>query len=78
MAEVNCARCGKKTEGLDAAPLPGEVGRAVLERTCAGCWEEWLGAQVIMINEWQLSPANPEHFDRLVSEMKTYLVLGGV
>ena len=44
--------------------------------TCRACWEEWLGAQVIVINERSLSPAKPEHYDILVGEMRTFLGLG--
>ncbi|MHC4428259.1 MAG: Fe(2+)-trafficking protein [Planctomycetota bacterium] len=76
MAEVSCARCGSTAPGLPQTPLPGEAGSAVLERTCAACWQEWLGMQVQLINEWQLSPADPEHFERLVREMRTFLGLG--
>jgi Fe-S cluster biosynthesis and repair protein YggX len=56
--------------------MPGETGRAVLEGTCSACWQEWLGMQVKLINEWQLSPAVPEHFEHLVREMRTFLGLG--
>jgi Fe-S cluster biosynthesis and repair protein YggX len=51
------------------------VGREVEEKTCSSCWKDWLGAQVILINELGLSPANPEHYQRLVGEMRTYLKL---
>lgn len=45
------------------------------DHVCAACWKEWLGAQVILINEQGLSPANPEHFGFLVEQMKTFLNL---
>ncbi len=75
VAQVSCSRCGSTAPGLAGAPLPGPVGRAVLDHACAACWKEWLGAQVILINEQGLSPANPEHFDFLVEQMKTFLNL---
>ena len=77
MAQVSCARCGSTAEGLETAPLPGEVGERVLASTCRACWDEWLGAQVILINERSLSPADPEHYATLVGEMTTYLRLDG-
>ena len=75
MASVQCSRCGSTAPGLDRAPLPGPAGQAVLEQTCKACWDEWLPAQVILINEKTLTPANPEHFDYLIGEMKTFLNL---
>ena len=75
MADVHCSRCGSTIPELDTAPLPGEPGRRVLEQTCAACWKEWMGAQVILMNENRLSPGNPEHYDLLVREMTTFLNL---
>ena len=77
MEEVNCSRCGSTAAALDRAPMPGDVGRSVLARICAACWKEWLRAQVVLINEEKMSPADPEHYDRLLEEMKTFLNLRG-
>ena len=75
MSELNCSRCGSTASGLEKAPLPGPVGQAVLSQACAACWREWLGAQVLLINEKSLSPAKAEHFDFLIEQMKTFLNL---
>lgn len=75
MANVRCARCGSDAPGLDRAPIPGPVGRTVLERTCASCWKEWLGMQVKYINEYRLSPLDPKHFEFLVEQAKAFLSL---
>ena len=77
MPQVECSRCKRSAEGLEQTPLPGDVGREVEEKTCAACWKDWLGAQVILINEQSLSPADPEHYQRLVKEMRAYLGLAG-
>ena len=77
MAEVQCSRCGSTAEGLERAPLPGEVGRMVFEQTCGECWKAWLAAQVILMNEHRLSPGDPAHYERLVTEMQTFLALRG-
>ena len=76
MVEVLCARCGSSAEGLGKAPLPGEVGELVRTKTCSACWSEWKGAQVKLLNEYQLTPVNPEHYDFLVKEMRKFLALG--
>ena len=75
MTTVHCTRCGSAAEGLRAAPLPGEVGGLVHSKSCEPCWREWLGEQVKLINENKLSPANPEHYDWLVKEMRSFLRL---
>ncbi len=75
MPQVECSRCKRQADGLDRPPLPGEVGEAVAAQTCEACWKEWLAVQVMLINEHALSPANPEHYKRLVDEMRVFLVL---
>jgi len=75
MAEVSCSRCGSTAPALERAPLPGPAGAAVLAQSCAVCWREWLGMQVKLINENRLTPANSEHFDLLVREMRAFLNL---
>jgi Fe-S cluster biosynthesis and repair protein YggX len=76
MSEVDCARCGSTAAGLDRPPLPGDLGRRVLERTCRPCWDEWLRAQVILINERRLNPAKAEDFEALLVAMTAFLNLG--
>jgi Fe-S cluster biosynthesis and repair protein YggX len=76
LSEVNCARCGNTSPGLDRAPLPGDVGEQVHAKVCASCWQEWLETQVRVINEYQLSPADPKHFEYIVGQMKAFLSLG--
>jgi len=75
MAEVRCSRCGSTAPGLDRPPLPGEPGRLVQRHTCRACWDEWKGTQVKLINEYRLNVVNPDHYDRLVREMRTWLNL---
>jgi len=75
MTDVHCARCGQTRPGLAAAPLPGKSGETVLARTCATCWQEWLGAQVKVINEYRLSPSDPKQFDFLLAQLRAFLNL---
>lgn len=75
MTELHCRRCESKGEGLATAPLPGPPGELVLARTCRSCWGLWRGEQVRLINEYKLSPANPEHYTFLLEQMKAFLKL---
>jgi Fe-S cluster biosynthesis and repair protein YggX len=75
MDRVHCSRCGNDGEVLDRPPLPGVLGERVVRQTCASCWQEWLGAQVILINENRLSGADSRHVDYLLGQMQVFLNL---
>ena len=75
MATVSCTCCGESKDGLEAAPFNDDMGREVFENTCAGCWKNWLGQQVMLINEYQLLPVNPEHAAVLEKNLKAFLKL---
>jgi len=75
MTEVTCSRCGSTAAGLERPPLPGDLGEQVRDQTCTACWKEWLRTQVMFINEYRLSPADPDDYRRLVGEMRTFLNL---
>jgi Fe-S cluster biosynthesis and repair protein YggX len=77
MSQLTCSRCGSTADALENAPLPGEVGLSVQAQTCQACWNEWLSTQVKLINEYRISPVNPEHFEFLIKEMRTFLKLRG-
>jgi Fe-S cluster biosynthesis and repair protein YggX len=77
MADVHCARCDRTAPGLERPPLPGEDGAAVRSRVCADCWKGWLGEQVKLINETRISPADPDGYRFLLTQMRAYLHLAG-
>ena len=73
--QVTCARCGSTTEGLTAQPVPTPLGAEVQARVCPGCWQEWLRAQVILINEYHLTLIDPQARAMLEDQMKQFLHL---
>ena len=75
MGNVQCRRCDSEGQGLASAPLPGSAGEMVLSQTCQGCWDLWRGEQVKLINENKLSPAQTEHYDFLLEQMRSFLKL---
>lgn len=75
MSDVTCTRCGTTRPGLERAPLPGPTGEAVRKQVCAACWREWLGMQVKLINEYRLSPVEAQHFEFLMTQMKSFVNL---
>jgi Fe-S cluster biosynthesis and repair protein YggX len=72
---VTCARCGATTDGLAAAPLPNPLGAEIQARVCPGCWQEWLRAQVILINEHRLTLVDPQARVLLEEQMRQFLHL---
>ena len=57
---VNCVLLKKEAEGLDYAPYPGELGQRVFENVSKEAWQQWLAHQTILINEYRLTPIEPE------------------
>lgn len=75
MATVHCSKCKQDTPALSEAPLPGELGQKVLQHTCEGCWQSWVGQQLMLMNEYRLDPLNDEHGKFLDDEMVKFLAL---
>ncbi len=77
--EIQCARCGK----TGAAPAAGEVtyggalGDEIRSKTCAACWEEWVAAEVMFINELRLNFMDPKSQDILIQQLREFLALDG-
>lgn len=69
---VNCVKLGKEAEGLDNPTYPGELGQRIFENVSKEGWKLWVGQQTILINEYRLSPINPEHRARLEKEMEKF------
>jgi len=75
MATVTCTCCGGSKDGLETPPFNDDLGREILENTCVDCWKAWLNQQVMLINEYQLLPVNPEHGEILERNLKAFLKL---
>ena len=76
MDETRCSRCSSVLSArLERPPIPGPVGARVLERVCPACWREWMEAQVRVINEYRLLPSDPQHYEYLLTQMKSFLNL---
>lgn len=70
---VFCDYEQRETEGLDFVPWPGELGRRVFEHIGRNAWSAWLAHQTMLLNEYRLSPMNPQHRARLEDEMRRFL-----
>ena len=69
---VNCVILGREAEGLDWAPYPGELGQRIFDNVSKEAWQRWLAHQTMLINEYRLTPIEPEARSFLEKEMEKY------
>lgn len=69
---VFCSKLNKEAEGLDFAPVPGELGQKVFNSISKEAWQLWLKRQTTFINEHRLSLADPEARRFLQTEMEKF------
>jgi len=74
---ITCTRCGQSAEPAPAArvPFPAAVKERVVGAICAGCWKEWEGMEVKVINEYRLNFMDPEHRNMLQRSCLDFLGL---
>lgn len=74
---VNCIHLKKEGEGLDFAPYPGELGQRIYDNVCKEAWQMWVSHQTMLINEYRLTPIEPEARKLLETEMEKFFFSGG-
>jgi len=74
---VNCVILKAELEGLDFAPYPGPLGQRIYENVSKEGWQRWLAHQTMLINEYRLTPIEPEARKFLEAEMEKFFFGGG-
>ena len=74
---VHCVKLGKEAEGLDMPTYPGDLGQRIFENVSREAWQQWLQQQTMLINEYRLSPINPDHRKMLEEQMEKFFFGGG-
>lgn len=74
---VHCALLKRDAPGLDRAPYPGELGKRIFESVSKEAWERWRKHQIMLINEYRLTPVEPKARKFLESEMEKFFFGGG-
>ena len=69
---VDCVLLKQEAEGLDFAPYPGELGQRIYDNVSKQAWQQWLAHQTMLINEYRLTPIDPEHRKMLEGEMEKF------
>ena len=72
---VQCIKLNKEAEGMDFAPLPGELGKRIWNQVSKEAWAAWLKQQTMLINENRLNMADPRDYKVLVEQMMRFLGL---
>jgi Fe-S cluster biosynthesis and repair protein YggX len=62
---------------LDRPTYPGELGQRIFENASKQAWQQWLGHQTMLINEYRLTPIEPKARKFLEEEMEKFFFGGG-
>ncbi|NLO81317.1 MAG: oxidative damage protection protein [Xanthomonadaceae bacterium] len=74
---VKCVRLGQELPGLERIPYPGELGRRIYENVSQQAWQEWIRHQTMLINEYRLTPIDPQARKFLEGEMEKFFFGSG-
>ena len=74
---VNCVVLGHEAEGLDRPPYPGELGQRIFEQVSKQAWQQWLGHQTMLINEYRLVVIEPQAREFLREQMEQFFFGSG-
>ena len=69
---VNCIKLGREAEGMDFAPLPGELGQKLYDNVSKEAWQGWIRHQTMLSNENRLSLADPRARQYLTQQLQNY------
>lgn len=69
---VQCVKLGKEAEGLDKPPYPGELGQRIFDNVSKEAWQQWMGQQTILINEYRISVIDPKGRAFLEEQMEKF------
>jgi Fe-S cluster biosynthesis and repair protein YggX len=69
---VKCVKLGREAEGMDFAPMPGELGKRLFENVSKEAWQQWLRYQTMLINENRLSLADPRARQYLAEQVQKH------
>lgn len=70
---VNCPIVKREAEGLDRPPHPGALGQRIYQNISKEGWKKWLERLTTIINENQLSTADPGTLDLIERHMVGFL-----
>jgi len=69
---VKCVKLGKEAPGLAFQTYPGELGKRIFENVSKEAWDQWMGRQTMIINEYRLNPLDPKARKMIEGEMEKF------
>lgn len=69
---VQCVKLGHEAEGLERQMYPGALGKRIFEQVSKEAWQGWLRHQTMLINEYRLTPFEPQARKFLEQQMENY------
>jgi len=69
---VQCVLLKREAPGLERLPYPGPLGQRIFENVSKEGWERWRAHQIMLINEYRLTPIEPKARKFLESEMEKF------
>ncbi|MFT7533576.1 MAG: Fe-S cluster biosynthesis and repair protein YggX [Gammaproteobacteria bacterium] len=70
---VLCSVLKREAPGLAKPPYPGELGERIHANVSDEGWKQWLERLVLIINENQISTADPKHITFIEEQMLGFL-----
>ncbi|MGH8253808.1 MAG: oxidative damage protection protein [Steroidobacteraceae bacterium] len=74
---VQCVVLKTEAPGLDRVPYPGPLGQRIYESVSREGWARWVKHQVMLMNEYRLSPIEPKARKFLEDEMEKFFFGSG-
>ena len=74
---VHCVVLKAEAPGLERPPYPGPLGQRIFDAVSREGWALWVRHQVMLINEYRLSPVDPKARKFLEAEMEKYFFGAG-
>ena len=69
---VHCIKLQREAEGLDRAPLAGELGKRLFESVSKEAWQSWREHSKMLVNEYRLDMTHPAHQKTWFAECEKY------
>jgi Fe-S cluster biosynthesis and repair protein YggX len=67
----------REAPGLLRVPYPGPLGQRIYNEVSQEAWSRWVKHQVMLLNEYRLSPVDPKARKFLEAEMEKFFFGGG-
>lgn len=74
---VYCVKLGRELPGLNAPPMPGELGQRIYEHVSQQAWELWSSQAILLLNHYGLSMADPRAQTLMLEQMEQFFFGAG-